>query len=63
MQITVRDPGSALTHSIAMMMALVSAAPLLVKTALNSTGREFIAMCVFIFSMVYYMQPAPLIIR
>lgn len=52
MQITVRDPGSALTHSIAMMMALVAAAPLLVKTALNSTGQEFTAMCVFIFSMV-----------
>ena len=52
MQITIRDPGSALTHLIAMMMALVASAPLLVKTALNAGGREFIAMCIFIGSMV-----------
>ena len=52
MQITVREPGSALTHSIAMIMALVAATPLLVKTALSSTGREMISMCIFIGSMV-----------
>lgn len=52
MQITIREPGSALTHLIAMMMALLASAPLLVKTALSSGGREFAAMCIFIASMV-----------
>lgn len=52
MQITIRDPGSALTHLIAMMLALIASAPLLVKTALNAGGREFTAMCIFIGSMV-----------
>lgn len=52
MQITIREPSSAFTHLIAMMLALFAAAPLLVKTALNTNGREFVAMCVFIVSMV-----------
>ena len=52
MQITIREPGSALTHLIAMMMALFCAAPLLVKTALGAGGKEFAAMCIFIASMV-----------
>ncbi len=52
MQITIREPGSALTHSIAMLMALIASAPLLVKTALNATGREFTAMTIFIASMI-----------
>jgi len=52
MQITVREPGSALTHSIAMIMALIAAAPLLEKTALSSSGRSMLAMCIFIGSMV-----------
>lgn len=52
MQITIREPSSAFTHLIAMMMALFAAAPLLVKTALSTSGREFAAMCVFIVSMV-----------
>lgn len=52
MQITIREPGSALTHCIAMLMALMASAPLLVKTALGAGSREFAAMCVFIGSMV-----------
>ncbi len=52
MQITIREPGSALTHCIAMFLALLASAPLLVKTALNTDGREFLAMCIFIGSMV-----------
>ena len=35
MQITIREPGSALTHFIAMMMALFAASPLLIKAALS----------------------------
>ena len=58
MQITIREPSSAFTHFIAMMLALFASAPLLVKTALGSNGREFTAMCV-LFS---YTQQVPLII-
>ena len=52
MQITIREPGSAITHFIGMMMALVAATPLLVKAAVGSDHTAFIAMAVFIGSMV-----------
>lgn len=52
MQITIREPGSALTHFIAMMMAVFAAVPLLVKAAVSSGERNFLAMCVFIGSMI-----------
>ena len=52
MQITIREPGSAITHFIGMMMALVAATPLLVKAAVGSDSTAFIAMTVFIGSMV-----------
>ena len=51
MQITIREPGSAITHFIAMMITLFAASPLLVKAALNSTTC-LIAMTIFVFSMV-----------
>lgn len=50
MQITIREPGSAITHFIAMMMAMVAAVPLLVKAAGNQTCLS--AMAVFMLSMV-----------
>ncbi len=51
MQITIREPGSAITHFIAMMMALVAAVPLLVKaSATNQTCLS--AMAIFMLSMV-----------
>lgn len=52
MQITIREPGSALTHFIAMMMAVFAAVPLLVKAGVSSGGREFAAMLIFITSMI-----------
>lgn len=52
MQITIREPGSAITHFIAMMMTMVAAVPLLVKAALHSNGTGFLAMTVFIISMI-----------
>lgn len=52
MQITIREPGSAITHFIAMMMAIVAATPLMVKTATDADRTAFIAMAVFICSMV-----------
>lgn len=52
MQITIREPGSAITHFIGMMMAIIAATPLMVKVALDSDMTAFIAMAVFIGSMV-----------
>lgn len=52
MQITIREPGSAITHFIGMMMAVFAAAPLLIKAALSSGALAFSAMAVFILSMV-----------
>ena len=52
MQITVRDPGSALTHFIGMMMAVLASVPLLVKAAVSSGRLCFIAMAVFMCSMI-----------
>ena len=52
MQITIREPGSALTHFIAMMMAVFAAVPLLLKAGLTSGMRNFGAMAVFMISMI-----------
>ncbi len=52
MQITIREPGSAITHFIGMMLAMFATVPLLVKAGLTSGGRSFMAMAVFMASMV-----------
>ena len=52
MQITIREPGSAITHFIGMMMAIIAATPLLVKAAVDADQIVFIALAVFIGSMV-----------
>ena len=52
MQITIREPGSAITHFIAMMMAVFATVPLLVKAGITSGGRSFTAMLVFMTSMI-----------
>ncbi len=52
MQITIREPGSAITHFIGMMMAITAATPLMVKASSTSNPMAFIAMAVFIGSMV-----------
>ena len=56
MQITIRDPGNALTHCIATIMAVLASTPLLLKTALTSMnasmGRNMAAMIVFMTSMI-----------
>ncbi len=52
MQITIREPGSAITHFIGMMMAIIAATPLMVKVATDADHITFIAMAVFIGSMV-----------
>ena len=52
MQITIREPGSAITHFIGMMMALFAAVPLLVKSASASDRNCLLAMAIFMLSMV-----------
>lgn len=52
MQITIREPGSALTHFIAMFLAIIASTPLLIRTLIRSNGTTFISMCVFILSMI-----------
>ena len=50
--ITIREPGSALTHFIAMLLALCAAVPLLVRAAVHSGVKSLTAMTVFMISMV-----------
>ena len=52
MQITIREPGSALTHFSAMMMAVFAAVPLLLKAGIGSGQKNFYAMAIFIGSMI-----------
>ena len=53
MQITIREPGSAITHFIAMMMAVFAATPLLIKAALSSDGKiTLLALGIFCICMI-----------
>ena len=48
----VKDPGSALTHFIAMILALLAATPLLLKAANGLNSAHLGAFAVFIVSMI-----------
>lgn len=52
MEITIREPGSAITHFIGMMMAVFAAAPLLIKAAFSSGSKAVLALGIFCISMV-----------
>lgn len=52
MQITIREPGSAITHFIGMMLAVFASVPLLVKSGLGTGGICFAAMGIFMLSMI-----------
>lgn len=52
MKITIREPGSAITHYIAMMLAMVAAVPLLIKATYSQDVKHVIAMLIFIISMI-----------
>ena len=52
MNITIREPGSALTHFIAMLLALCATVPLLVRAAIHSGAKSLAAMTIFMISMV-----------
>ena len=52
MKITIREPGSAITHYIAMMLAMLAAVPLLMKATQSQDIRHVVAMLIFAASMV-----------
>ncbi|SEU05378.1 PAQR family membrane homeostasis protein TrhA [Lacrimispora sphenoides] len=52
MEFKIKDPVSALTHFIAMILALIAAAPLLIKAS-SDGGLHLAALTVFIISMVF----------
>lgn len=52
MTITIREPGSAITHFIGMVLAIFATIPMLVKASLVSTRTGIIAMAVFMTSMI-----------
>lgn len=52
MQITIREPGSAITHFIGMMMAVLAAMPLLAKAGMTGSIATVVAMMIFATSMV-----------
>ena len=52
MQITIREPGSAITHFIGMMLAVIAAMPLLAKAGMTGSMTAVAAMMIFAMSMV-----------
>ena len=52
MQITIREPGSAITHYVAMMLAMLATIPLLIKATYSQDLEHVIAMLIFSISMV-----------
>lgn len=52
MSFKVKDPGSALTHFIGMLLALFAATPLLIKAARSPGYTHVLALTVFIISMI-----------
>ena len=47
-----KDPGSALTHGIGMIAALIASVPLIGKAASDLTAEKTAAMAIFIISMI-----------
>ena len=52
MKFEIKDPGSAITHFIGMLMALFAATPLLIRAAQNPDKIHLFALAVFIGSMI-----------
>lgn len=52
MKLEIKDPGSAITHFIGMMMAIFSSTPLLIKAASNPDKIHMISLAIFIGSMI-----------
>lgn len=52
MELTIREPGNAITHFIGMMLAIFASVPLLHKAGTTSGMRCFVAMGIFMCSMI-----------
>lgn len=52
MKFEVKDPGSALTHFIGMLMAVFASTPLLIKAASNPDKIHTVSLSIFIISMI-----------
>ena len=52
MTLKIKDPGSALTHFIAMILALCAASPLIIKAAAEPDKSHVLALSIFIVSMI-----------
>ena len=52
MTITIREPGSAFTHLLGMVLAIFASTPLLIKAAIDSGRIGIFAMAVFMTSMI-----------
>lgn len=52
MTIKIREPGSAITHLIAVILTAFFSTPLLIKAALHKSSTVLFSMCVFIASML-----------
>jgi hemolysin III len=52
MKIKLKDPGSAITHGIALLLAVAGAAPLLIKAAREPDRLHLFALSVFILTMI-----------
>ena len=52
MTITIREPGSAITHLVGMILAVFASVPLLLKAAFGAGRTGLFAMAVFMTSMV-----------
>jgi hemolysin III len=52
MQTLIRDPGSAITHFIGMILAILAAIPLLAKAEIQAGGLTLAAMAIFMGSMI-----------
>ena len=56
MNVRIKDPGSAITHFIGMMMAMFASTPLLIKAARQPDEIHIIALSIFIASMIWRLQ-------
>lgn len=52
MKLQLKDPGSAITHGIAMLLALAGASPLIIKAAHQEDSLHIIALSIFILTMI-----------
>lgn len=52
MKFKIKDPGSAITHFIGMLLAVAAATPLLLKASREPSSTQLIALSIFIVSMI-----------